>query len=255
MLVFAFLGGLLSKCSPNQSAEWGGSFFNVIGFKSKEQIQREQLDKLLHKYLQDQVEYMDNSKEDVESLSKMVENASDHDQNVDLLRLKYLMKQFEDLNVLMIEDGKELVTYNQNQRKKNKRNAQIAGEASLQSKGDQMSLLEKQKDTLERQEGLINELQQLMNNPGIQSNPSLANKLNSISNKSLSHLGQLKQEQDQIRKVNNRSIKNSYMKEKMEDLRNKNQDSMRDSRMRIEDQTRQINDRIHDQMDRLKDMR
>jgi hypothetical protein len=254
-IILALLGGFLSKCSQGPTGEWGGSFFNAIGFKSKEQIQKEQLDKLLRNYLQDQTAYLDDSKEDIDSITKMVEEASKKE-NVDLLRLKFLMKQFEDLNVLMIENGKELLAYNDSQKKKNKKRAQQVFEDTASSKGSQNALLDKQKDALQREQDVLNEIQRIGDSPSVKDNPELAHKLNHISNKSVSHLDHLKEEQNQIQNMNQNNARDaSYMKERMEDLRNKNQASMMDNRSRLEDQTRAINDRIRDQMDRLKDKR
>jgi len=242
LILIAFLGGILSKCNTAHVNQ-GGAFFNVLGFKSKEQIQQEQLNQLMGKYLKDKNELLGGVQSEMGPLSQAVKDASDKDQNVDLLRLKGLMSRFEDQNVLMIEDGKELLNYNEQQKKRNKKMAQDADRAAFLSKSAQQELLARQKDTLEKQRDLIDQLQQLQQSDAIRNNAQLSSQLSNLSAKSSAALENLKQEQDHIDQLRQNSLRSpDELKQKIEDLKNRN-----------EDQLRQNNDRMRDQMERLRD--
>jgi hypothetical protein len=232
LLMIAFFGGILSKCNSNHSSE-GASFFNVLGFKTKEQLQAEQLNKYLSTYLKDKDNLLGDIQQDVGPLSQAVRDASVKNDNVDLLRLKNLMAQFEDQNVLMIQDGKELLAFNDKQKKLNKKMADKSELDAFLSRSSQQELIAKQKDTLA----------QMQSNQAVKNNPQLAEKLNAVYNKTMSRLDTLKQQQEQLQYIKqNNSQTASSIKMKIEDQKRHNEDLMRDN-----------NDRMRDQMERMKD--
>lgn len=232
LIMIAFLGGMLSKCSSDKASN-GSSIFNMLGFKSKESIQKEQLDHLLGKYLKDKNSLVGEIQEDIGPLSKAVREASDTNSNVDLLRLKNLMSQFEDQNVLMIEDGKDLMAFHEKQKKLNKKMADQLEHDQFLSRAAQQELIAKQKDILAQMRG----------NAALTNDPKLNSQLNAVYDKTVARLDAIRSQQENVNALKQQSLNNAQSVK----------DRMDDQKRRVEDQLRANNDRMKDQMERLKE--
>ena len=245
ILIFALLGGILNKCDSGHSSS-GGSFFNIFGIKSKEQIEKERLEKVVADFFKTQNQYLGDSQEESGALSKVIEEASSLDKNGDLLRLKSLVTQFEDQNVLMVENGKDIMAFKQKQDKINKKMAEEADLASFLSNGRQKEILEKQRDAMEKQREIMSKLhaqiEQMRQDPS--KNTQFINKLDGASNKISSSLERLKEQQERMQDMKQNNLdRYESMKENLQSSQERNKDKMRDMKDRIQDQLERAKDR------------
>ncbi|MBF0490516.1 MAG: hypothetical protein HQL15_07850 [Candidatus Omnitrophica bacterium] len=257
MIILALLGGFLSKYQTSH-ADWGSSLFSVFGFKSNKQIEQEQLEKILSQRLNDQLRYLESSKVEIGSLSENLQNSLSQDNSPDILRLKSLMKDFEDENVLMIQNGKDLLSFNEERKKINQKMSNESKKSAYLTKENQLEFMEKQKEAVRKQMEVLQQLrdhiQHMKGNSSIKDNAILNDQLRAVSDKTSSYFDNIRHKQEDIDSATqNNSTKIAEMKERMDDLSRKNQDRISDNRSSLQDKTRDLNDRIRDQLEKAKE--
>jgi hypothetical protein len=284
LFIIALLAGVSAKMmdnSPNHTS-WLGNILNAVGFKKQDQIQKTQFDEIVHKFgdqkddfsqgLKDQQQFLKTSQEQMSSLSQLVQDKMNNNSNIDLLRLKELMKQFQDRSALLIEKGKELENFNDQRLKINQKIAFDSYESSLQSNIDRSKFIQSMKDNLRRQQEMINEqsqenkgleekigqirdqIQKVHDSVAFKENPQFTEQLKSLSDKTQAVLDNVHQKQEQIKATNQSNLANlESTRQRMDDLKQRSKNSIDQNRSHIQDQQQALNDRVQDQLERIRE--
>ncbi len=249
ILVIAIFFGVLTKEDSNHQSI-GSGFFSLLGFKSREELQKDEMNKLVSKYLKEQSQYLGDTQEVLGPLSKMVEDSYGKGKDGDFLMIKSIMKKFEDQNFLMVQNGKELMALKEKQKKINQKLADDAELALILSQSSQKDMFQKQQDLLKE---LNEKMQQMKNDSILVKDSQLVDKLKTASNKTISSLENLKEQKNRINNLN--SNKDTSIRDKIEEQNRRNKDLIESNRSHIQDQQRDLKDRMRDQLDRAKDRR
>ena len=275
IFIIALLAGILGKIDKHSSSTWVGDFLNAVGLKQREQVQKVQVDQIVSQFskerstlwdeLRDQQEYLRSSREQMGSLYQMVKDRSDRDANVDLLRLKELMKEFQDQSTILIEHGKQLEEFNRSRIKVNQDLALKSDVDQFISNSDRNRFLQNIKDKLDEQKQFIDQqmqrnselkdkihkiqdhINQMHDNIAFKENPELVEKLKSLSTKTKTVLDQVKEKQEKLQAMNQKNLASlDVSREKMADMKEKSRSQT--TSQRIQDQIQKLKDQRSDRM-------
>jgi hypothetical protein len=267
IFIFAVLVGVFAKAVNSDKTSFVGYFVNSIGLKDQTDEQKNQMRSLVAKfsleknkvseYLKNQQAYMGSSQNEIGSFSQIIKEMSARHESVDLLRLKQLMKDFSDQNTLLIENGQKLVELKEKQKKAN----EVGFNRFLQGSRDQLThqrefideQIEKNKELKEKVAQMQVQIRQIRDDAISKEDSQVLDKLQFVSNKTMANLDQLKSQQDELKSMNTDNLSSiESVRDKVEDIKQKNRDKIEETSQRIKDQNDQLKDRIRDQMEKAK---
>jgi hypothetical protein len=266
LLIMATLVGVFARLIySHRPTQWMKSeeFTDNMNLNEKQKLQ-DMIDRMedqkrkLMEYVHDQQLYAQDRGSQMGSLSEIIQKMSARDKNFDLLRLKDLMKQFEDQSSLMIKNGSALVSFNEKQKKAYESNKRFLDEKIEEELRLQQLFIEQQREKNKNLRDKIQEIrsqvQQLHDKNFVSEEAAVFEKLQSLSDNTLVSLDKLDSRREKLKILaDTNAIHVASMKDRLDDLKQKNQDSVERNRIHTQDQTQKINDRIHDQMERNKD--
>ncbi|MEI7998960.1 MAG: hypothetical protein WCH62_05585, partial [Candidatus Omnitrophota bacterium] len=268
--------------SSSDKKSWIGHILSLVGLKNKDQVEKAQVKNIIDQverqkdlfsqYLGDQRRYLAESREQMGSLSLQIKEMMDRDSNADLFRLKDLTKQMEDQTTLLIDQGKQIEEFNEQQKKLNQKVAQDADVASFVSNSDRNRFVDSFKDGLNQQQDFMrkqmqktqelksrmqqiqNQIKEASDQGAFKSNSQMADKMESQLNKVQSVLDDSKDRQQRLMEINQRNMTSiDSMSRKMDDIKRKNQDFMNQNKTHVGGQAQSFNNRIQDQLEKAKD--
>ena len=286
LFIVTFLAGAAAKMMNDSSntTSWLGHILNVIGLKKNDQEQKDKINTIVKdfgnqkerfdEYIQDRERYLKDSQEQVGSLSQIVQDMSDRNSNVDVLRLKDLIHRFKDQNTIMIERGRQLEDFHQKQMQINQKIAQDYEKSSFMSATNRREFLQNIKDNLRQQQSLMDQqmqdnrllkdkIQQVQENikqvqhvKALKENTELVEKLQMISDKNQTALEKVSQQQEKLKVINEKNLASiDSIKERIDRLKQIKFNSIDDVHFHIQDQTQAINSRIQDQLEKARERR
>lgn len=287
LFILVFFAGIATQQmshAPAGQTSWLRGLMNMTGLKHSDEVQKAQIKQIVHqgedkpedfaRYLKDQQQALEDSRLQVSSLYQIIKDRSDRDTNVDLLRLKDLMKRYQDQSALLIEHGKQLMELNEDQTKMRQKLASQAQPESFFSNSQQQGLLQNFQDNLSRQRDLFasqtrengelkdraeqirNQVQKMHDNVAFKEDSRFLEKLQSLSEKSVSVLDKVKEQQARLKDLNQENLdKMSSLAEKINDTKQRSADLVEDNRQRAQDQEQILKDHLRDQLDRIQDQR
>lgn len=281
LFILAFLAGIAAKQmshAPAGQTSWLGGLMNMIGLKHNNEVQKAQIEQIVHpgrskpkdfvQYLKDQQQALEDSRLRMSSLYQMIKDRSDRDTNVDLLRLKELMQRYQDQSAFLIEHGRQLMQLNEEQTKIREK---LALQADLPS---QQRFLQAFNDNQSRQKELLalqmrdheqvkdqaqqirDQAQRMHDEAAFKKDSQFLEKLQSISEKSSSILDKVKEQQTHLKDLNQESFANlSSLTEKINDSKQKSADVIENNNQRNQAQEQILKDHLRDQLERIQDQR
>lgn len=284
IFILALLAGITAKLLSYSSNDetFMGSFLKSVGYKKNQELQRKQIQdyarqfskrkETLMDYIKDQQDYIESSQNQMSALTQMVKTMSERDKNFDLLHIKDLMNQYEDRRNLLIENGRRIIEFNEQNKKINQTMYDKSSLDAIVSNSNAERMLQNLKDKLNNQEDLLNQqvqntqalndkIQQIKEQVQIRheeiafkEKPQFLEKLESLSNNTQSLVQNVKEKQNQIQEIYQRNLTNvENMNERMRDLKQKNIDNSNRNSSAINGQA--MNDHVRDQIERLKELR
>ena len=286
LFIIAFLAGIAAKTMNMPLAgqkSWVGHLLSMVGLQHKDESEKAQFNEIVHhfdrdktdftQYIKDQQQYLEDSQLQMSSLTQSIKDKLDRSSNMDLLRLRDLMKQYQDQNSLLIEHGKELIRFNQEQMNLRQKLVQDRTLASMESNSGRDRFMQNLRENLERQRDLMSQrvtendalsdriqqikdqTQKMHDSVALKENPQFLEKLKDISEKTKSVLDRVKEQRERLQDMNQRNLADiSLMKEKMENLKQRTVDLVGQNRARMQDQQQLMQDRVNDQMKRAKEL-